>query len=281
MQKNLTIIAVDTAYPTLTKKAVEKAVEITGSDKVTILSDTDIVPGSRWVKIDPISYKEYNKIVFNDLAQYIDTDHFMIVQYDGMPIDSTKWDDDYLNYDYIGAVWPWHPEGKNVGNGGFSIRSRRLAEACTDLMFNPPELKEPIFSEDEHICHIYRNVLESRGIRFAPSQLARKFSAEIPGGRFDTYGFHGTLCLPHYLDDDHMKLYIDNLTSGMLKSPSQIRIALGLYYAQRYDLLEYMMDRAVEIDGNFKNVLLDQVPTDLQYFPGLTLAEVSELLINY
>jgi hypothetical protein len=67
----------------------------------------------------------------------------------------------------------------------------------------------------------------------------------------------------------------------MLKSPSQIRIALGLYSAQRYELLEHMMDHAIALDEKFKDVLLDQVPKDLMYFPGLTLSEVNSLLVNY
>lgn len=278
MQKNLTIVAVDTAYPELTRAAVNQAVQVTGSEKVLILSNQDICPGSRWIKIDPIDHKEYNRIVFNDLVEYVDTEHFMIVQYDGMPIDRELWDNRYLDYDYIGAPWPWHPEGRNVGNGGFSIRSRRLTEVCKDLEFNPPGSS---VAEDEHICHVYRNELDSQGIKFAPTQLARKFSAEIPGGRFDTYGFHGTLCLPYYLSDAHMELYINNMTERQFTSDAQVRILFGLYQAERWDLMELMMDRGVELIPDFKQKLIDQLPKDRVYFPDLTVEDLENVLVNY
>ena len=38
--------------------------------------------------------------------------------------------------DYIGAPWPHFRDGHNVGNGGFSLRSRRLLEACRELPFD-------------------------------------------------------------------------------------------------------------------------------------------------
>lgn len=32
---------------------------------------------------------------------------------------------EYMQYDYIGAPWPWMPDGMKVGNGGLSLRSRK------------------------------------------------------------------------------------------------------------------------------------------------------------
>ena len=91
MQKNLTIVAMDTAYHALTRRAVEQAIEVTGSENVVILSDQDILSGSKWIKIDPIDAVEYNRIVLKELVPYIDTEHFMIIQYDGIPVDKNQW----------------------------------------------------------------------------------------------------------------------------------------------------------------------------------------------
>ena len=283
MQKNLTIVAVDTAYPALTRKAIEQAMQVTGSEKVVVFSNEDVLPGSKWVKIDPINQVEYSRVVFKDLAPQIETDHFMIVQYDGMPIDSKFWNDEYLKYDYIGAPWPWGAHNRRVGNGGFSIRSRRLAELCADpkLVFNPPGYGDNNYMEDMHICVMYADYLESQGIKYAPVELAKQFSAEIPGGRFDTFGFHGTLCLPYYLNDVHMEFYISNMSERQFKSDFQSRIAFGLYGAQRWELLEHMMDRGTELVPDFKERLMEQLPKESNYFPNLTVEQLEDIFVNY
>jgi hypothetical protein len=283
MQKNLTIVAVDTAYPALTRKAIEQAVRVTGSEKVVVFSNEDVVAGSKWVKIDPIDQVGYSRVVFKELAPHIETDHFMVVQYDGMPIDSKFWNDDYLNCDYIGAPWPWGAPNRRVGNGGFSIRSRRLAELCADpkLVFNPPGYGDNNYMEDLHICVMYADYLESQGIKYAPVELAKQFSAEIPGGRFNSYGFHGTLCLPYYLDDEHMEFYINNMTERQFRSDFQSRIAFGLYGAERWELLEHMMDRGSELVPDFKDKLIAQLPKETNYFPNLTVEQLEDIFVNY
>ena len=283
MQKNLTIVAVDTAYPALTRKAIEQAIQVTGSEKVVIFSNEDVLPGSKWVKIDPIDQVGYSRVVFKELAPHIETDHFMVVQYDGMPIDPKFWNDEYLKYDYIGAPWPWGAANRRVGNGGFSIRSRKLAELCADpkLVFNPTGHGDNNYMEDLHICVMYADYLESQGIKYAPVELAKQFSAEIPGGRFDTFGFHGTLCLPYYLNDDHMEFYISNMSERQFRSDFQSRIAFGLYGAQRWELLEHMMDRGTELVPDFKERLMEQLPKESNYFPNLTVEQLEDIFVNY
>lgn len=283
MQNKLTIVAVDTANHALTSRAIDQAVKVTKAEKVLVLSDQDLYSGSDWVKIDPITQVEYSKVVFKDLAPHITTDHYLVIQYDGMPVDSIMWRDEYLTVDYIGAPWPWGPINRRVGNGGFSLRSRKLAELCADpkLVFNPPGYGDNNYMEDTHICVMYRDYLESQGIVYADVALAKQFSAENPGGRWSTYGFHGTLCLPYYLDDAHMEFYIATLDANMFKKSTQSRIAFGLYLAKRYEHLEYMMDRATELVPGFKDLLLAQLPKEPDFFPNLSLQEFEQVLINY
>lgn len=283
MQNNLTIVAVDTAYPELTRAAIDQAVKVTNAKEVLLFSNQDIYPGSRLIKIEPINQVEYSRLVLKDLGSYVETDHFMCIQYDGMPIDGKFWDNEYLKYDYIGAPWPWGPYNRRVGNGGFSLRSRKLALACQNpkIVFNPPGHGDNNYMEDLHICVMYADYLESKGIRFAPVELAKKFSAEIPGGKFDTYGFHGTLCLPYYLDDAHMELYINNMSERQFKSDFQSRILFGLYLAERWELMELMMDRGTELVPDFKQRLIDQLPKEQNYFPTLSIEDLESVLVNY
>jgi Protein of unknown function (DUF5672) len=284
MQKDLTIVIVDSAYHELAAKAIDQTLEVTKADSVLVLSDRDFYPGSKFVKIDPIQDKRhYSYLMLKELGKHIEKDNFMVIQYDGMPIDADKWQDEFLNYDYIGASWPWGPANRRVGNGGFCLRSRRLSDLCLDdrMVFDPPGYGDNNYTEDTHIALLYRDWLESEGITYAPLELANEFSAENPGGRFPTYGFHGTLCLPFYLSDDHLEFYINHLTPKMLTNDVHIRILFGLFRAERYEHLEQFMDRAVSFHPNFKEVLLKQFPQENHYYPEITLQDLEQLLSNY
>jgi hypothetical protein len=103
----------------------------------------------------------------------------------------------------------------------------------------------------------------------------------MPGGKYDTYGFHGTLCLPYYLSDAHMSIYIDNLTVNMLSNDSQVRILFGLCAAERYEHVEQMMDKGCELSETFKDAMLLQLDRDRQYFPNLVKEDLENLFVNY
>jgi hypothetical protein len=149
---------------------------------------------------DPIwpitSIKDYNLFVINELYKYINTEFVMFVQSDGYPINESAWTDDFLKYDYIGAPWTWAPvnirkehcpEGKCVGNGGFSIRSLKLLKATAE--YNYESLEEQ-GDEDIFTCRTIGDSLKENGMKFAPVELAHYFSVEnkIYAGQF---GFHG------------------------------------------------------------------------------------------
>src|ERR1700687_3454326 len=48
-------------------------------------------------------------------------------------ITPAAWREEFLGCDYIGAQWFWHDDAMRVGNGGFSLRSRKLLLALQDL----------------------------------------------------------------------------------------------------------------------------------------------------
>ena len=93
-------------------------------------------------------------------------------------------------------------DNNRVGNGGFSLRSRKLVEVTSKINFN--SLKFPIKSEDLIICHyLYREMIKN-GIRFAPPKLAAQFSIESPGNLYgqdvdSVFGFHGKHLMSHFL----------------------------------------------------------------------------------
>jgi Protein of unknown function (DUF5672) len=143
------------------------------------------------VRIDPIQTIEaYSSFMIQRLNSYVDTAFALVIQHDGFVLNPKAWCDEFLAYDYIGAPW-WINQQHIVGNGGFSLRSKRLLGLLQELEIqistNVPE--------DWFICVVLRTELEDRGITFAPIELAQQFALE--GNENDgvvwtnQFGFHG------------------------------------------------------------------------------------------
>lgn len=152
---------------------------------------------------DNISYSKY---MIYDLTNHIDTNFCLTVQADGYIIRPNLWTNDFLSYDYIGAPWPLSytafidPFGKHirVGNGGFSLRSKRLLDVPKHIEI-PFEVNGGNFykhtwnqyNEDVNISVHNRHLYELMGCKFAPVEIASKFSTEydVPES-VESFGFH-------------------------------------------------------------------------------------------
>ncbi|BBC71341.1 conserved hypothetical protein [Altererythrobacter sp. B11] len=186
---DVTLCAVASVNVEATIFALRRAMALADFRESLLFSDarldlTDV--GIRLVPIERIgSSAAYSSFVLTRLADYVASGHCLLVQWDGFPTHSANWDPAFLDCDYIGAPWPQFADGYDVGNGGFSLRSRRLMHAC----------REPGFArshpEDVAIGRINRPFLEARGLRFADSALAARFSRERSGADGSTFGFHG------------------------------------------------------------------------------------------
>ncbi len=143
-------------------------------------------------QIEAIDYWHYSQFVMNHLSPCVDTQHCLLVQTDGFITNPGGWEDSFLDYDYIGAPWPswaqWCPVCR-VGNGGFSLRSKKLLELTASLHFDGG-------NEDYVITNNNYDHLMRHGIRIAPVDVAARFSCELPCDDvpFDpstSFGFHG------------------------------------------------------------------------------------------
>ena len=140
--------------------------------------------------------KDYARYMIYHLHEHVDTEFVLTVQHDGFIINPLAWTDEFFDYDYVGAPWPWREQGFvtpfgehiAVGNGGFSLRSRRLMQAVEPLLTQ----QDFLLPEDVVICRKYRRQLERDvAIKFAPVSVAEKFSQELSVCNHPTFGFHG------------------------------------------------------------------------------------------
>lgn len=104
----------------------------------------------------------------------IRTSHILFCQWDAGVWNPNDWNDEFLKYDFIGALWQWHPS-KRVGNTGFCLKSTRLARYIYDRAGKYPCDSEV---EDDLLCRKYRTDLEERGFEWAPESVAHRFAFE-------------------------------------------------------------------------------------------------------
>ena len=147
---------------------------------------------------DPKNTNDYSRLMAYNLHRYINSDYALVVHNDAYVLRPNKWTNDFLAYDYIGAPWPkrvhFTKEGVNVrvGNGGFSLRSKKLLNALNELHLPFTDNGTGFFHEDGILCVYYRKKLEDYGIRFAPTDVAGKFAREVDCEDSDPkpFGFH-------------------------------------------------------------------------------------------
>ena len=156
------------------------------------------------------NYNEYNHFVIYSLGKHINTSHCLLVQPDGFVLFPDKWEDSWLEYDYIGAPWAVvddayiDPFGNHhqVGNGGFSLRSKKLLDVPnkvevpwetnnSDFYWMPEGVVN--YHEDGNVCVHNRHIFIEQGCKFTPVDVAVRFSQEtrIPECEGVTpFGFH-------------------------------------------------------------------------------------------
>jgi hypothetical protein len=200
---NVTLVSITSVKIEETIKSIEKSCYGTNFGSVKLLTNEEVKSGSfEVIRIPKIDYEGYSKFVVYDLHKYIETEFALIVQHDGFVTSPDKWDPDFLKYDYIGAPWPLPTDDFSyrdsfgnlirVGNGGFSLRSKKLLSLPTKLNL---EWKSyfGFFNEDGFFtCH-NRHLFENEGCVFAPLEVAKYFSHENKIPEIEgiiPFGFH-------------------------------------------------------------------------------------------
>ena len=159
-------------------------------------------PGIKGVShtiIKEFGISDYSRFCLHHLSDWVNSEFCLIFQDDGFILNPSLWNDSFYEYDYIGSPWPlyigWPVEGQQVGNGGFSLRSKRLLEFTKTFTGHTTE------NEDTYIISAKRKDIEDEGLKIAPLEIARLFSIENsldPEHRLDTcFGFHAK----HLLND--------------------------------------------------------------------------------
>jgi hypothetical protein len=198
---DVTLVAVDTVCHALTALAIKECLDKVQFGGIHIYTD-DPIPfarlgiGGTLSAVAPFtSLDAVMGHLWYHVPEHVETSHVLTIQWDSGIVSPALWSERFLGCDYVGAPWGWHGDAYEVGNGGFSLRSRRLMQYVAEHREKFP-LGHP---EDDVLCRRYRPELERKGFRWASSDLALRFSFERTGfsGLDQHFAYHGIFNWPH------------------------------------------------------------------------------------
>lgn len=143
----------------------------------------------------------YSVFMLKKAHEYINTQHVLVVQRDGWIINPQSWNQAWLQYDYIGALFNQYDI---MGVGGFSFRSKKFMEAVAKKYPHWDGTNDHAYQlqksmhmyEDGEIAMINRRNLEAEGFKYAPVEVAAKFAqGGNPNLKYHQphpFGFHGS-----------------------------------------------------------------------------------------
>lgn len=196
---DVTLICVSSVNFLNTLYAFQKSMQKINFGDVKLISDQNppgfVESGISIEKCDSItSIDSYSHYMIFNLHKHVSTSHCLVIQADGFVINPEQWDPLWLTYDYIGAPWeyvdhayldPWGNH-QRVGNGGFSLRSKKLLEVPLNAYVHFDVNRGNFYkhmnandtAEDGCICVHNRHIYEVLGCKFAPIEVASRFAHE-------------------------------------------------------------------------------------------------------
>jgi hypothetical protein len=189
---NVTLLSFNCVDPVRSVKALLYSSKHINFAKMILVSDAkpNRLPADiEFVQTDATTHAKACAWTYTHLPYLVDTDYCLFIHDDGFVINPHLWNSEWLQYDYIGAPWKNFGQINRVGNGGFCLRSRKFFELMKKIQYRGTHC-------DTELSNDYYNYFVANGCRYAPVEVAMKFSLEsrIPESDYNLdncFGFHG------------------------------------------------------------------------------------------
>jgi len=147
------------------------------------------------IQIPQLTPESANTFFATTAPRLLDAEWCLSIHADGFPLSVKHWDNSFFDWHYVAAPWP---DGV-TGNGGVALEHRKCLEAKTRLPF----ITKPgstwgttfgplnIIPADVFACRTHRKLMEEMGVKFAPMEVALKFSTEELHKERESFAWHG------------------------------------------------------------------------------------------
>lgn len=119
--KNITLLSLNCVDPIQSAKALlysSKDIEFAEMILVSNKKPDNLPSNIKFVETQNRTHSDSFKFAYEELPNLINTEFYLSIHDDGFIINPHLWDDNFLNYDYIGAPWKNYGQRNRVGNGG-------------------------------------------------------------------------------------------------------------------------------------------------------------------
>jgi Protein of unknown function (DUF5672) len=274
----VTLCAADSIHPALAARALDiSAARCAFADAILFTHEAVPTSRARTVLIPRLQSKQdYSAFMIKQLVDHVATPWVLVIQWDGYVLDAAAWSETFFNYDYIGASWPFHTDGMNVGNGGFSLRSLKLLKVLADARFE----FLPDVNEDNLICRTYRPLLEAQyGIRFAPADVAARFAYEHVRPDRPTFGFHAAFNMWRHVDDDTMMDMVRALDVRTFTASEVMQLFMAYCELRKFACMKVMYERYRRI-WSTQQIVQNMLATGVAGDAVLRNVDLCERLVN-
>lgn len=258
----ITLICIDCCNYSTAILALRKSMQQCEFYEVKLLTDVELKEDGIEVVIIPrINSKEqYSEFCIKELYKYFNTDFIMVVQHDGYVISWKAWEDEFMDYDYTAPKW-LYTDGKNVGCGGASLRSKKLQTilGTDDFIF----ASDP---EDQSIGRLYRDYLIKKyEIKFSPESVADRFGYELNAPYCDTFCFHGYFHQP-------FKKHIVLKRTASLGDVIMMEAIVSYYSEQGYQVVIDTLIQFMEVFSRYRHRVIHISQMDARIVPIKTIS---------
>ena len=188
----VTLLFVETRAHAITERVIADCISKANFGDILIYTDKPDL-----IRIDPNrrartilcenfpNKKEAGQFYYSEAMKNVKTDFALMLEWDAGIINPANWRSEFFDYDYIGAPWNTGDDMK-VGNGGFTLMSKRLGQFLCDH-----RREFPVYT-DWDVCRTWRRQLEQAGnFKWAPYGVAQDFSWELAPRSPSSFGWHG------------------------------------------------------------------------------------------
>jgi len=190
--KNITLLSLNCVDPIQSAKALlysSKDIEFADMILVSNKKPDNLPSNIKFFETKNSTHSDSFKFAYEELPDLINTEFYLSIHDDGFIINPHLWDDNFLNYDYIGAPWKNYGQRNRVGNGGFVLKSNKFIQLTRNI-------KHLGGHDDGELTNTYYDYFTSNGCTYAPVEVAMRFSleskiSECQYSLENCFGFHG------------------------------------------------------------------------------------------
>jgi hypothetical protein len=236
---DVTLVVIESRYPyiKLTEDSVRRTLSLVEFDDILLFSGHTFMLPAPTIRVDIHSSLDAQKLYWSGVRPYLKTSHALFAHWDSWVVNPDCWQDEFMQCDWLGARWSFHKPPHNVGNGGFSLRSKRLM----DVLETERDRLPVALPEDDAICRRYRPYLEQNyNLRWGTEEQAMRFANESDNTEPLGFGFHAVWNFPSALTEDDCITVFKELPPSLFSPDEQFIAWCRAQQHNKHQVLHYL-----------------------------------------